>query len=293
MLKGAWPRLWEIYRLQDEANQRGVEAYREQRQAQDEQQRAQREQREAQDEQRRAQVGERTSAQKKVAAAKAAAKAEQDAEPKKLALADGKSARDHRVDMTVFGVPMGLPLTLPDCNTVGHMEKELWLGSPVMASEKTCLFVEIDGSTEIVWGKGVLPSWAQGVSTDIKGDVLVSVRIEFTSAVPGTVAVMRGAEAAAQGFHDAFANEAEDRVVAAHKQLREKYGKPTRSARGTFTNSHGATTRTVDEPEWRLPGLHVLYGSATLTDWVTIEVESVFKARIQNERKNEEAAPRL
>jgi hypothetical protein len=43
--------------------------------------------------------------------------------------------------------------------------------------------------------------------------------------------------------------------------------------------------RTVDEPEWRLPGLHVKYDAGPYEDTIVIELQSVADARAEAERK--------
>jgi hypothetical protein len=163
-------------------------------------------------------------------AADARVKATEDAEIRKLALADGERGKGH-TDMTVFGVPLGSVLPLPDCEAVGHMEQRLF-GS-VMESKKTCLLKEREGGRSIHWGEGALPDWAQyNLQADVKTDIVVSMTITIPSwprrpgesigfgLLGGAMAAMENG-AAERGYESELKN-APARVAKAQKKLREK-----------------------------------------------------------------------
>jgi hypothetical protein len=225
------------------------------------------------------------------------ARAATDAQARALALADGQRAlrASPRVDTDVFGISLGSVLTLPFCGAVGKAAE----------SSKTCLLTDSNGSTSIHWGDGSLPDWAQySLTTEIKGDVIVSVTIKFPSApMPPTERVgidwvgSLGAAAANAGAQEAYQDEmkkAPARVAKVQGQMKAKYGNPTRAEMRTFKNQEtGVVVRRIEEREWFFPGLHVEYDADRYVDSVLIELESAFKARAESRRAREAAEPKL
>lgn len=242
------------------------------------------------------------------------ARASLDAPAIALALADGKRANKKGID-TVYGVPIGAPLALPDCDAVGHREKSV-LGAlasvtggsdmlgPVMVSPQNCLLVQSDGSTTIHWAEGALPSWVSdprtSITTVMKGDVLVSVNIEFDSVlrppaawtVGDTIAV--GEAQGYQEFYESHWKHGPENVAKAHEALRRKYGEPLHPInKKTYTNQSGVVIRHVEEPEWRRDGLHVKYTADTYRDTILIELDSIFQAQQDVERGRKVPEPTL
>ncbi len=236
-----------------------------------------------------------------------------DADAKTSALGDGLRAKGH-VDMAVFGIPLGVELPAPNCETVGEWKDDplqatigcrRWLPGDcqalpkVMVSAQTCLLNQSNGQTSIHWGDGVLPKWAQSVKTNIKDGVLMSVTIVFDSAATpptgrvgigpsGAMAVAVGNNLVQSQYENAVKVAAEN-VSKAQKDLLRKYGKPRNPVHtARYTNG-----RAVQEPEWSFPGLHVRYDSGTYQDSILIEVESLFKARSESQQKQEAAEPKL
>lgn len=82
-------------------------------------------------------------------------------------------------------------------------------------------------------------------------------------------------------------------VVQAHKALRAKYGKPTRSQLVPYRNGYGATVREVEDLEWRPKGLHVTYTSGSHEDTIVVEFESVLRQRDQGQKEEEAKRPTL
>jgi hypothetical protein len=228
------------------------------------------------------------------------ARAAFDAEARTFALADGRTAKGH-VNLEAFGLPLGSVLTLPDCEDVGHWGKtlvEVFLvdakahGS-VMVSGKTCFLFDSDGSATIHWGDGALPKWVSSVTTVIRGDVLVSVKIDLTAVLPppatyvvGSASVVAQAQAYAAYYNAGAWKQGPENVAAAHEALK-KYGPPWRIYKETIAS------RTVEEPEWRFDGLHVKYNADAFTDTILIELESVFKARTDAQQGEKTAEPKL
>jgi hypothetical protein len=224
------------------------------------------------------------------------AKAVRDEGAKKLALADGAKARKAGVEMTIFGVPLGAPLGLPDCQTkpealFGHL-------TMVNASSETCLMANQDGSADIRWGKNVeLPSWVNDLKTDIRGDVLVAATIRFRSYVGQDIHIGSGllgtlAAASAASAEGRQAQAAAENVAKAQKQLGAKYGKPTRSELQKF-QINGTVVREVYALTWIRPGLEVRYEPGSETDTVRIQVASAHAEQARVEEAKEKAEPKL
>ncbi|MEI9936440.1 MAG: hypothetical protein WDO69_04375 [Pseudomonadota bacterium] len=213
------------------------------------------------------------------------------------AMADAGHARQAGADLKVFGValgsPLGSPTELPVCEEVQTL-----IGANVSA-HSTCLWVHSDGPAEVHWASDALPSWAQAVTTDVRGDVLTSVRITF-EAIPrapselacATVVCMSMAEGLRRAHEDAIKRAPED-VTKAHKQLRAKYGKPTRSKVAIFKSDNGHIVREVEEMEWTYPGLHVAYQAGPTDDTVLIELESIRKDQARKAQQQLDAEPKL
>jgi hypothetical protein len=226
--------------------------------------------------------------------AEARAREAEDGEVRRVALADGERGRGH-TDMMFFGVPLGAVLSLPDCQAVGHQEQRLF--GKVLESEQTCFENVGDEQRAIHWGDGKLADWAQfNIHTTVKTDVLVAVTVVIPSwprpprgtVNPGFVdAIVDGA------MQTGYENELKNgpaRVAKAQKQLRAKYKKPSKSSRISFERGDVITHQT-DELEWNLPGLHVKYSPDVYEDTLTVELDSVSKARVQREQKEEAAEP--
>jgi hypothetical protein len=215
-----------------------------------------------------------------------------EANNRRAALADGASCEKHKIDTNICGVPLGTPLNLPDCTAVSHVEDAL-LGKKVV-TDKTCLSIGEDGSSEVRFGKDVCPKWItttnnalgefgtdfgmSSMSTEMTADVLSSVTFTFVSGLENGVSTSE--------------------VESAQKQLRAKYGRPTRVGHGKITNGYGAVTRKTEEPEWSLPAggppcLHVTYTADARIDTVTIELHSKMKERAKSKAKSEEAETKL
>jgi len=226
------------------------------------------------------------------------AKADADADAKRRALADGARARDKHVDADVFRLPLGVPAPAPDCESVGHWQSNadpdgkarVHLDDLTMVSSKTCLLLNEDGTTHVHWGDDVLPGWAELVETDFRADVLVAVRVTIPArprpptetigvgVIAGLVAAM--SNGAANSQYERMLKEGPANVAEAYKELSRKYKNPIQPV---ITAHYG--NRTVDEPEWRLPGLHVKYDAGPYEDTIVIELQSVADARAEAERK--------
>lgn len=187
------------------------------------------------------------------------------------------------VDTRVFGVPLGEPLRLPDCANVQNRESSRGvdiLGA--LQGVQTSTTCQSEGATigllgalvggkpadrYILLAKNTCPYWAfcEVVATLYEGN-LVGV----------AVLVQKGARADDVG-----------------KQLRAKYGKPTRKETAHYQNDYGARYE-ADNLEWILPGLHVAYTPVPLGGGsVIIETEMGQKARKAKEDTEESRQPKL
>jgi hypothetical protein len=224
-----------------------------------------------------------------------------DADAKRRAMADAERAEKH-ADTEVFQLRLGVPAPAPDCEAVGHWKSDadpdgkatLHLDDLTMVSSKTCLLLREDGSTYVHWGDDVLPAWAELVETDFRADVLVSVRVTIPARprppsetigfgmMGGLIAAM--SNGAAESQYERMLKEGPANVAKAYKDLSRKYKAPMQPVH----NGHYGN-RTVDEPEWRFPGLHVKYDGGPYEDTIVIELESVAEAA----RKKEESGGHL
>jgi hypothetical protein len=213
------------------------------------------------------------------------------------AIADAGLAKQAGADLKVFGVPLGAPLgspaDLPVCEEVQT------LIGPNVSVHSTCLWLHSDRPAEVHWSSEALPSWARSITTDLRGDVLTSVRIVL-EAIPkppselacATVVCMSMAEGLRRAHDDAVKAAPED-IAKAHKQLRAKYGKPTHSKVVTFKRDNGHGVREVEEMEWIFPGLHVSYQAGSTDDTVVIELESLRKEQARKAQEQTSAEPKL
>lgn len=136
-----------------------------------------------------------------------------------------------------------------------------------------------DGGTDINWAKGSRPEWAEHIDTDVRDNVLVGVTIKFSTGVaPGTLLTWAASLQA----------KAQKNLVESHKQLYQKYGKPTREHVAGFTDG-----QKIPEPEWDLPGIRVTYKADLYDSIVKIQLESVALENAKRQEEEEEAAPKL
>jgi hypothetical protein len=229
------------------------------------------------------------------------AKAAADAGAKRRALADAARAADKHVDTEVFHLALGVPAPAPECDAVGHWESDadadgkaaVHLDDLHMVSSKTCLMLNEDGTTRVHWGDDVLPGWAELVETDFRADVLVAVSVTIPArprppnetigigVMAGLIASLSNGAAEAQ--YERMLKEGPANVAKAYKELSRKYKAPIQPVK---TAHYGS--RAVDEPEWKLAGLHVKYDAGPYEDTIVIELESVHEARVEAERKKDE-----
>lgn len=197
------------------------------------------------------------------------------------------------VDTKVFGVPLGEPLSLPRCATANERKRETRsndLANPLKNMDLLGAFRGVQTSTTcqsegammafmgaILGGKGAdryimlskdsCPNWAYC-------EVVASLHEGNLAGV--AVMILAGA--------------GEDTVG---KQLRAKYGKPTRKETVQYQNEYGARYE-VDELEWVLPGLHVEYKPGPKGGGVVaIVTETGHKALKAKEAVQEAQQPKL
>jgi hypothetical protein len=220
------------------------------------------------------------------------AKSSADQDAKDRAIGDAKRAQKNGVNIQVFGVSLGTPLELPQCDT------EDGLFGRRVTSDTTCLRRNQDGSSDLHWSSDAVPSWATDLTTDVRGDVLVSVKISFLAdPTPPPTGICFGiactTAAMQQASYPGRVKQARENVAKAHKQLRSKYGKPTHSQMARFKNDYGTVVRQVEDMDWVLPGLHVAYESDSTDDTVLIELESIRRERAEQTEAEETAEPKL
>lgn len=143
-----------------------------------------------------------------------------------LAHAEEGGATDGDSKLTVFGVKLGQPLTLPPCE---YLDKNVYL-----RVKATCANRLDTGQALIQFPASKLPMWAQ------------------TGSYPGFTAILR----------DAILVKIEVPMVvqdrALYDALVEKYGKPTSTRPKTFSNGYGNTSKGEDW-EWQSGKVHVQY----------------------------------
>lgn len=187
------------------------------------------------------------------------------------------------VDTKVFGVPLGTPLSLPRCATANErknarQEIDFLSAFRGVQTDVTC---QSDGSIMAFMGallggkpadryimlaKDSCPSWAYcEVVASLHEDNLVGVMVMLQKVNGDYVG----------------------------KQLRAKYGKPTNKETMQYQNDYGARYE-VDELEWVLPGLHVMFTPGpTEGGLVIIETETGRKVREAKEAVQEGKQPKL
>lgn len=202
-------------------------------------------------------------------------------------------ARAAGVDTKVFGVPLGEPISLPRCATANERKRETRsdeLANPLKNMDLLGAFRGVQTSTTcqsdgammafmgallggtradryIMLAKDSCPNWAYcEVVASLHEGNLVGV----------AVMILSGAGEDAVG-----------------KQLRAKYGKPTRTQTAQYQNEYGARYE-VGELEWVLPGLHVEYKPGPKGGGVVaIVTETGYKALKAKEAVQEAQQPKL
>jgi hypothetical protein len=217
------------------------------------------------------------------------------------ALEDGHTLKGPLASL--FGLPIGSVLPLPECETLGgyHVETErgilsenwgVLLDNP--STNQTCLKILDDGSPVVAWADGTIPEWAKSVETDIRDDVLVAVTVLVDSHPRPPPAVIVGYGAAmdmaiAQRTYENQLKSFPLNVASAKKALHEKYGAPkSHPTRLAPTNDGGAI-----EWGWDDHKLHVFYIPDTYVDTILIELDSATRARLDDDKKREAAVPKL
>jgi hypothetical protein len=240
---------------------------------------------------RRAELIETTHERRKAKAAPYAA-------ARARALQDGSTLKGSLV--SVFGVPIGSVLPLPECETLGgyHIEvsgfgaRSVVLDDP--ETKQTCVEISDDGTPSIAWASGGLPSWVSSVKTDIQDDVLVAVKLELESHPRRPPAWIVSNNAAmemsiAESLYEAGLKQDPVNVATAQKTLRDKYGLPKSHSTKTASANDGS----VIEWGWEDHKLHVFYVPGTQIDTIVIELDSVTRARLNEDRKHEATVPQM
>lgn len=158
-------------------------------------------------------------------------------------------AKSAGVDTKVFGVPLGVPLQLPRCATANErknarQEVDFLSAFRGVQTDATC---QSEGSIlafmgallggkpadrYIMLANDTCPDWAYcEVAASLHDGNLVGVAVFIQ-----------------KGVGDDYMG----------KQLRAKYGKPSRTDGASYQNQYGASYH-VEEMEWNLPGVHVIY----------------------------------
>lgn len=193
------------------------------------------------------------------------------------AIAKAKAAG---VDTTVFGVPLGEPLSLPYCANLKqkkrHFSDDIDVGAALQgaSTETTCQFEFCLGDgIAFVFGakrnpaarcihlaKNACPNWAFCQVNAMLGEGRLGVV---------SITLQKGASP--------------DYVA---KQLRAKYGNPARRETMRYQNDYGAQLK-LDDLEWLLPGLHVKFSpNPEGGGVVVVETET---GRMHRERASESA----
>lgn len=190
------------------------------------------------------------------------------------------------VDTRVFGVPLGEPLRLPHCATANERKREshgqeldIFGALRGVQTRTTCqsdgamialmaaLLGGKPGGRYIMLAKDSCPDWAYC-------EVVAALHEGNLAGV--TVLIQKGAR--------------EDYIG---KQLRAKYGKPTHKETANYQNEYGARYE-VEELEWVLPGLHVLFEPGPAGGGALIvETETGRKAREAKEGAQQSMQPKL
>lgn len=188
------------------------------------------------------------------------------------------------VDTKVFGVPLGVPLQLPRCATANErknarQEVDFLSAFRGVQTDATC---QSEGSIlafmgallggkpadrYIMLANDTCPDWAYcEVAASLYDGNLVGVAVFIQ-----------------KGVGDDYMG----------KQLRAKYGKPGRTEGASYQNQYGATYQ-VDNLEWNLPGVHVLYNAGpTGGGMLVVETETGRKMREAKGAAEEAKKPKL
>ncbi|MBU1224637.1 MAG: hypothetical protein KKA22_04690 [Gammaproteobacteria bacterium] len=197
------------------------------------------------------------------------------------------------VDTRVFGVPLGEPLRLPRCHTANERKNEQRSNDPMnplknvdllgaFRGVQTSFTCQSEGALMafigalaggkpadryIMLAKDSCPEWAYcEVAASLHDGNLVGI----------TVLIQKGARG--------------DYIA---KQLRAKYGKPTRREEASYQNQYGASYQ-VENLEWRLPGLHVAFGPGPDGGGLLlVETETGYKNREAKGAAEEARQPKL
>lgn len=203
-------------------------------------------------------------------------------------------ARAAKVDTMVFGIPLGEPLKLPECDPLQlgstlSVEPGAPTGFTVAA---TCIYeVPLGGLVA-----ALLPFKIEGAAAGetitimLAGDRCPAWLVSCAAAGVLNDGLLVAVEMTTRG-------RAVDQAVS--KELRGKYGQRLLATEGTVRPTTGETFD-VTTLEWILPGLHVEYSpvlrsGSEVTDYtkgfVRIETETVYQRR--RAREQEQAKPRL
>jgi hypothetical protein len=195
------------------------------------------------------------------------------------------------VDTTVFGIPLGEAFALPHCQRGNDLVSQVDgmvngdvdpaglldqnQPTPCYGANPTELqtgqsYAWIPVDTVIKFADDKCPSWLSGCVAYgmLRNGLLLAV------------------------YMDPENGTGED-VTA--KQLRAKYGKPTRENNQTFQNAYGYSVQ-VDQLFWDLPGLHVQYSpliAETQRGMLRIETETGYQIRLAAQKAAEDKQPKL
>lgn len=188
------------------------------------------------------------------------------------------------VDTRVFGVPLGEPLSLPRCATANERKnprQEIDLVSALFEQTATTCQQSEGAFTDMLLGskpadryiilaKDSCPNWTYcEVAALLHEGNLVSVMMVLKKVKGDNVG----------------------------KQLRAKYGKPTRKETANYQNEYGARYE-AEELEWVLPGLHIAFAPDPTPNpinggLVIIETETGRKVREAKAAAQEGKQPKL
>ena len=195
------------------------------------------------------------------------------------------------VDTTVFGIPLGEAFALPHCQrgddlvsqvdgmVNGDVDPAGLLDqnqpTPCYGANPTELqngqaYAWMPVDTVIKFSDDKCPSWLSGCVAYgmLRNGLLLAI------------------------YMDPENNAGDDETA---KQLRAKYGKPTRDNNQTFQNAYGYSVQ-VDQLFWDLPGLHVEYSpliAQTQRGMLRIETETGYQIRLAAQKAVQDKQPKL
>jgi hypothetical protein len=201
------------------------------------------------------------------------------------------TARAAGVDMTVLGIPLGEAFALPHCQRGNDLVSQVdnmvngdvdpaglldqnqptpcYGANPTeLQNGQSYAWMPVD--TVIKFSDDKCPSWLSGCTAYgmLRNGLLLAI------------------------YMDPENGTGED-VTA--KQLRAKYGKPTKENNQTFQNAYGVSVQ-VDQLFWELPGLHVEYSpliAQTQRGMLRIETETGYQIRLAAQKAVEDKQPKL